>query len=160
LPARNAEAAGHVYLFRRQDGRCFAIRTPYLNPYEAGGFEIQKRRWVLNWIELAKRDAAFRAAGSPRIDTQTYHEYATDDDLIADIKFGGWRGGHALFIGNLCFVKLGSECEEWLAIRDKKVLGRMSFRILFEAGGAEAAQHYLDAVRTAGYEAPTSGQSR
>jgi hypothetical protein len=156
-----AEGADHVFLFRRQGEKCFAVKTPYLNPYEAGGFEMQTRRRILKWIELAKRNVAFRQAGSPRIDTQTFHEYASDQDLLAEAQLNGWRGGQALFVGNLCFVKLDQEGEEWLAINDHTVLGKTSFDRLIYAGGVEAAQAYLDAVRAAPPgESPTIGRTR
>ena len=119
-----AEGADHVYLFRQRGGDHFAIKTPYLNPYEAGGFEIQKRRWILKWIELAKQNVSFRQAGSPPIGTHTFHEYASDDGLLAEAPLGDWRGGQALFVGNLCFIKLATDGEEWLAIKDNRVLGK------------------------------------
>jgi hypothetical protein len=142
-----AEGADHVCLFRKRGNDCFAIKTPYLNPFEAGGFDLQKRRWILNWIELAKGNHAFRQAGSPRINTQTFHEYATDSELLADIQRTGWRAGSALFVGNICFVRLNEETEEWLAIKGGMVLGKTSFRWLVEAAGIEGAQSYLDSLR-------------
>ena len=156
-----AEGADHVFLFRRQGERFFAVKTPYLNPYEAGAFEMQTRRRILKWVELAKRNVAFRQAGNPRIDTQTFHEYESDYELLNEARLNGWRPGHALFVGNLCFVRLDSDSEDWLAIKEGTVLGKMSFRTLFESGGIEAAQCYLDTVRSAGAgESPTVGQKR
>ncbi len=155
-----AEGADYVYLFRRRGDQYFAVKTPYLNPYEAGGFDMQKHRQVLKWIDTAKRNPAFRQAGSPHIDTQTFHEYENDEDLLADAQLDDWRGGQALFIGSLCFVKLSTDGDEWLAIKSDTALGRMSFRRLVEAGGVDAGQSYLDTLWAAPAVAPALGHKR
>lgn len=144
-----AEGADNVYLFRRQGSRHFAVKTPYLNPYEAGGFEIQKRRWVLKWIELAKRSGLFTQAGRPRIDTQTFHECVSDQELLAEVQQEHWHAGRALFVGNLCFVKLTTDSDEWLAFKGGSELGRTSFRTIIYVAGIEGAQEYLDRLRQA-----------
>jgi len=153
-----AEGADHVFLFRKAGDRCFAIKTPFLNPFEAGSFETQKRRWILRWIALARKDPAFHGISLPRIDTQTIREATTDRELLNEIRANEHSPGEGVFVGNLCFIKVADQADAWLVLKGPFVVGRASFRQLLEAGGPDAESAYLDSLRAASIEAISQDQ--
>lgn len=141
------DRSDQVYLLRKQGEDCLAVKSPYLHPDKAGTFEQQRRRWKLMWIELASQNIPFGRTGNFPVDTLTWKEYASDQELHADLPLHGWRRGQALFIDNLCFIKLADDVDDWLGIKDRTALGTMSFQALFDAGGSVAVQALLDAMR-------------
>jgi hypothetical protein len=120
-----AEGADYVLLFKRQGEHCYAIRTPYLNPYEVGDFEAQQHRWILQWIKLANRHPAIRRAAVPLLTTGSFYTCLTDAELLTEARHR--RPREALCLGNLCFIKLSDDGNRWLAIKEGVVMAGVSF---------------------------------
>ena len=89
----------------------------------------------------------------PRIDTQTFREATTDQELLRDIEANRCSPGQGLFVGNLCFIKVEDQTDDWLVLKGPVAVGRTSFRQLREAGGPGAAREYLPSLRAAPIEA-------
>ncbi len=122
-----AEGADFVRLFKRQGDHYYAIQTPYINPYEAGGFSVQQHRWILQWIKLANGNRTLRRAGVPLLTTSSFHACDTDQELLDQVRERRWRAGEALYVGNLCFIKLADDGNSWLAIKDGLVMAGVTF---------------------------------
>lgn len=57
-----AEGADHVYLFRKARDGWFAVKTPFLNPFEAGSFENQKDVGSLVGLLWRERPRPFKTS--------------------------------------------------------------------------------------------------
>jgi hypothetical protein len=149
-----AEGCEEVTLFRhdRQTGEFFAQRTPWLNPYEAGSIESQKKRLILKWIECGKANPWIREADDPPFNTQSFHECQTDQELLGKFQHGNWSLGQAFHIGNLCFIQQVDGADEWLTIKDGLPFESISFDAVIRKDGPEGAQKLIDDIRASSIE--------
>jgi hypothetical protein len=149
-----AEGAEEVTLFRRDraSGEFFAQKTPWINPYEAGPIESQKKRLILKWIECGKANPWIREASDPPFNTQSFHECQTDEELLDKFAHGNWCLGQAFHVGNLCFIQQVDGGDEWLTIKDGTPFESISFGAILRRQGREEAQKILDGIRAATIE--------
>lgn len=148
-----AEGADHIRLFKRQGDEYFAVETPYLNPYEAGPLDTQKRRWVMRWLQLGKSYPQLRQAADPPFDTQSFHECQSHGELIGKLKQGGWPLAQAFYVGDLCLIQqdvLG----RWLAIKGDTILGSLPLTHITVREGAGAAEQVLCDLQATTCEPP------
>lgn len=142
-----AEGADRIRLFRKQGASYYAIETPYINPFEAGSIELQKRRWVVGWIELGRKTRALHRARDTLLTPHSFQECGSDAELLAKVDQPHWPAGQAFFVGDLCFVNLANERGEWLALKEGTVLQTVSFRDIIDVDGMDAAQKVIDDLR-------------
>lgn len=135
-----AEGADPIRLFKKQGANFYAIETPYLNPFEVGAIDQQKRRWIVGWVELGRNARVLGQARELLLTTQSFQECETDAELLEKLRQPYWQLGQAFFIGNLCFVNLANQRGEWLVMKEGTVLERLSFYDL-PAGAALADAH-------------------
>lgn len=142
-----AEGADFVRLFKRQADYYYAIQTPYINPYEAGDFSVQQHRWILQWIKVASRNRTLRRAGVPLLTTSSFHACGTDEELLDQMREPRGRAGEALYIDNLCFIKLADDGNSWLAIKDGTVMAGLTFDDSDTAEQRADGQKVIDDLR-------------
>jgi hypothetical protein len=149
-----AEGADYVTLFRkdRSTGEYFARQTPWINPHEVGTIESQKKRLVMKWLEIGKKNPSIRLANDPPLNTQSFHECQTDKELLAKFEHGNWCNGQAFFVGNLCFINQVNGGDEWLTIKDDTPFESISFGHIIKHKGLNEAQKLLDDIRASSVE--------
>lgn len=147
-----AEGAEEVTLYKKQGDEYFAIKTPYINPFEAGSFETQTKRWLVDWLQRGKKNLWIREAEDPPFTTSSFHECKTDGELLEKFKHGNWCLGQAFHIGDLCFINQVNGGDEWLTIKGNTPFESISFGHIIERDGIEAAQKVIDDIRAATIE--------
>lgn len=147
-----AEGADTVRLFKKQGQQYFAIETPYINPYEAGSFQSQQKRWMAKWLEIGKKNPWIKGAWEPPFNTQSFTECRTDKVLLEYLARSNWSVGQAFHVGNLCFINQAEGGGEWLTIKDGVAFESISFGAIIRDHGVDAGQKILDDIRAATIE--------
>lgn len=104
------------------------------------------------WIDIGRKNPWIRAASDPVFNSQSFHECASDDELLDKFAHGNWSLGQAFHIGDLCFINQVDGGDEWLTIKQNQAFESISFGTIIARSGRPAAQEILDQIRAATIE--------
>lgn len=109
-------------------------------------------RHLSKWLDLGKKNPWIREANDPPFNSQSFHECKDDAELLDKFACGNWCLGQAFYVGDLCFINQIDGGDEWLTIKKDVPFESISFRLIIQRDGREAAQAIIDRIREATIE--------